>query len=454
MNTIKNTNKITFDDQYPPDPQLINACVHCGFCLATCPSYRVISQETDSPRGRIYLMDQINKGNIDLSPAIVQHFDSCLGCLACVSTCPSGVQYDKLISATRFQINRNYPRNWLDRLFRSLLFTILPYPQRLRILSLPLLLYQQLGLQKLARSWQLPTKLLPKSLSAMEAILPPLTAKSWRDYPTPLPTPSHTRYRVGVILGCVQRVFLPEINEATIRVLTANGCAVVIPPNQGCCSALTHHQGAGSQTKLLAKAMIDCFANAEVDYILINASGCGHTLKEYGHILQDDPVYAVKAQEFSNKVRDIQEFLDEVGLTAPLHPITEHTLTIAYQDACHMLHGQKISLQPRRLLRQIPRVELRESIDSALCCGSAGIYNILQSDVADELGAQKVFNLTATGAQIIASANVGCTLQLRKHLQLQNKSVPIYHPIELLDYAIRGVKLGENGEAISTTKAL
>lgn len=441
MNTIENSPKITFDGQYPPDPQLINACVHCGFCLATCPSYRVISQETDSPRGRIYLMDQINKGEIDLSPAVVKHFDSCLGCLACVSTCPSGVQYDKLISATRFQIERNYPRNWLDRLFRNFLFAVLPYPQRLRMLAFPLLIYQQLGLQKLARSWQLPSKLLPKSLSAMESVLPILSAKSWQDYPMPLPTPVQKRYRVGVILGCVQRVFLPEINEATIRVLTANGCEVVIPPDQGCCAALTHHQGQESQTKLLAKAMIDRFAKAEVDYILINASGCGHTLKEYGHILQDDPEYAERAKNFSNKVRDIQEFLDQVGLTAPLHPLTDQTLSIAYQDACHMLHGQKISLQPRRLLSQIPQVELRESIDNALCCGSAGIYNILHSETADELGAQKVFNLTATGAQIIASANVGCTLQLRKHLQLQHKSVPIYHPIELLDYAIRGVKL-------------
>ena len=434
-----------FDKLNPPDPQLIDACVHCGFCLSTCPSYRVIGKETDSPRGRIYLMDGINEGDISLSPAIAQHFDTCLGCLACVTTCPSGVQYDQLIEATRAQVERNHPRSLPEKLLRQFIFSTFPYPQRLRILLAPLLVYQKLGLQKLLRSTGWFAKFLPQQIAAMESVLPNLKAESFQDtLPELVPAQGTKRYRVGMLLGCVQRVFLPEVNNATVRVLTANGCEVVIPKSQGCCGALSHHQGQEDQTLDLARQTIDSFADLDLDAILINASGCGHTLKEYGHILKDDPKYAVKAQEFALKVKDVQEFLDHVGLTTPLLPLRDRQdqpLAIAYQDACHMLHGQKISLEPRRLLRQIPNVELRESMDAALCCGSAGIYNILQSEVGHELGEQKVTNLTDTGAQVIASANVGCITQIRKHLQLQNKQVLLMHPMELLDYAIRGKKI-------------
>ena len=433
-----------FDSSNPPNPQLIDACVHCGFCLSTCPSYRVIGKETDSPRGRIYLMDGINEGDIPLSPAIAQHFDTCLGCLACVTTCPSGVQYDQLIEATRAQVERNHPRSLPEQLLRKFIFSTFPYPQRLRVLLAPLLIYQKLGLQKLLRSTGWLSKFLPQQIAAMESVLPTLTPEAFQDnLPELIPAQGTKRYRVGVLLGCVQRVFLPEVNNATVRVLTANGCEVVIPKSQGCCGALSHHQGQEAQTLDLARQMIDSFADLELDAILINASGCGHTLKEYGHILKNDRQYAAKAQEFALKVKDVQEFLDQVGLTATLSPLRDnnHPLAIAYQDACHMLHGQKISLEPRRLLRQIPNVELRESVDAALCCGSAGIYNILQPEVGHELGDQKVTNLTDTGAEVIASANVGCITQIRKHLQLQNKQVLLMHPMELLDYAIRGKKL-------------
>jgi glycolate oxidase iron-sulfur subunit len=215
----------------------------------------------------------------------------------------------------------------------------------------------------------------------------------------------------------------------------------MVPRTQGCCGALTHHQGQEEQTKTLARQLIDSFAATQVDYILINASGCGHTLKEYAHILTDDPAYREKAREFTAKVRDVQEFLAEVGLTAPLSPLQEAPLTLVYQDACHMLHGQKISVQPRTLLKQIPGVQLREPIDAALCCGSAGVYNILQPDVAEELGQQKVRNLINTGAAVIASANIGCFVQISKHLQLQGKETPVLHPMQLLDYSIRGIRL-------------
>lgn len=334
----------SFDSKNPPNPQLIDACVHCGFCLSTCPSYRVIGKETDSPRGRIYLMDKINEGEIPLSPAIAQHFDSCLGCLACVTICPSGVQYDQLIEATRAQMERNHPRSIPEKLLRQFIFSTFPYPKRLRVLLAPLLIYQKLGLQRLLRSTGWLEKILPKQIAAMESVLPELSPQSFQDtFPEVIPANGTQRYRVGMLLGCVQRIFLPEVNNATVRVLTANGCEVVVPKLQGCCGALSHHQGQEAQTLELARQTIDVFADLNLDAILVNASGCGHTLKEYGHILKDDQNYAQKAKEFSLKVKDVQEFLDNVGLTAKLSPLQDKPLAIAYQDACHMLHGQKIS---------------------------------------------------------------------------------------------------------------
>ncbi|WP_413201262.1 (Fe-S)-binding protein [Nostoc piscinale] len=444
-NSVNNTASIKnlqgFDNNHPPDPKLIDTCVHCGFCLSTCPSYRVIGKEMDSPRGRIYLMDAINEGEIALNTATVEHFDSCLGCLACVSTCPSGVQYDKLISATRHQVERNYPRSLPDKLIRQLIFALFPNPDILRILLVPLFVYQKLGFSKLLQATGILKNISPR-LAAMESILPQITAKSFQDnLPDIIPAKGTKRYRVGVILGCVQRLFFSPVNEATVRVLTANGCEVVIPKSQGCCAALPEHQGQTEQAKALARQMIDSFADTDVDFVIINAAGCGHTLKEYGHILADDPEYREKAENFAAKVKDAQEFLATVGLTAKLSPITDKPLTLVYQDACHLLHGQKISLQPRQLLRQIPGVTLREPLDAALCCGSAGVYNLLQPEVAEELGQQKVQNLLNTGANLIASPNPGCALQITKHLELQGKKIAVMHPMELLDYAIQGLQL-------------
>lgn len=439
-NSITNTAAIKnlkgFDTNQPPDPKLIDSCVHCGFCLSTCPSYRVLGKEMDSPRGRIYLMDAINEGEIALNEASAEHFDSCLGCLACVTTCPSGVQYDKLISATRHQVERNYPRHWFDKLIRKLIFSLFPYPQLLKIFLIPLFIYQRLGLQKLVRATGL-LKLISPRLAAMDSILPKITLKSFQgNLPTIIPAQGEKRYRVGVILGCVQRLFFSPVNEATVRVLTKNGCEVVIPKSQGCCAALPEHQGQTEQAKALARQMIDSFADSDVDFIIINAAGCGHTLKEYGHILENDPEYRDKAKQFAAKVRDAQEFLATVGLTVELSPISDKPLTIVYQDACHLLHGQKISVQPRQLLQKIPNLKLKEPLDAALCCGSAGVYNMLQPEVAEELGQQKVQNLLNTGAELIASPNPGCALQISKHLKAQGKDVPVVHPMELLDMAI------------------
>ncbi len=387
------------------------------------------------------MMDALNQGEIDLTPAVVSHFDSCLGCLACTTTCPSGVQYDKLIASMRPQIERNHQRPLIERLYRQFIFGVFPYPNRLRLLLMPLFIYQKLGLQKLVRQTGIVEKISPH-LAGMESNLPELSLSTFQDtLPALIPAQGPKLYRVGMILGCVQKLFFDRVNQATVRVLTANGCEIVIPPAQGCCAALPHHQGQEEQAKTLARQMLDSFADTDVDAIIINAAGCGHTLKEYGELLRDDPEYHQQAIDFAAKVKDVQEFLAEIELTTELLPISTEKLVIVYQDACHLLHGQKISSQPRQLLKQIPNIQLQEPVDAALCCGSAGVYNMLQPETANELGRQKVTNLVNTGATIIASANPGCTLQIAKHLELQGHQTKILHPIELLDFAIRGVKI-------------
>ena len=430
-----------FDATSPPEQSLLDACVHCGFCLPTCPSYRVIGKENDSPRGRVYLMDAINKGEAPLSEASVKHFDSCLGCLACTTACPSGVQYDKLIGDVRSQVSRNAVRSLPEKAIRKLIFSLFPYPDRIRLLLAPLALYQKLGISKLINATGLLKRVSP-NLSAMENLLPEVTPKCFSDnLPERIPAKGEQRYRVGMILGCVQRVFFSGVNEATANVLSANGCEIVIPKSQGCCAALPEHQGEDNQAHALARQMIDSFEQTNVDYVIINAAGCGHTLKEYGAMLADDPAYAQKAKDFSDKVRDVQEFLIEVGLTAELHPLQAEPLTMVYQDACHLLHGQKISQQPRELLKQIPGVALREPIDAALCCGSAGVYNMLQPQVAQALGEMKARNLVNTGATLIASANPGCSLQIKQSLEKEGYEITLKHPMELLDLSIRGEHL-------------
>ncbi len=429
-----------FDTHDPPAQAVINTCVHCGFCLTTCPSYRVLGTEMDSPRGRIYQMNAIHQGESTLNAVTVSHFDTCLGCLACVTACPSGVRYDELIRATRAQIQRNYPRPWPERLLRQMVFQLFPYPERLRWLAPWLWLYQQMGLAR----W-LPGLLgrMAPPLGAMATLLPPLTFSQLLPQPWPevLPAQGTRRFRVGVILGCVQRLFNPAVNRATVRVLQAVGCEVVIPPQQGCCAALPQHQGETAQAQTLARWMIDCFRHYDLNAILINASGCGHTLKEYGHLLADDREYRELAQAFSRRVYDLQEFLAQIDLGVPLYPLADEPLVVVYQDACHMMHGQQIRWQPRQLLRQIPGVELREPLDAALCCGSAGVYNLLQPEIAQELGRQKVRHLLNTGAQVIASANIGCTVQIQHYLREQGASVPVYHPVQLLDWAMRRLPL-------------
>jgi glycolate oxidase iron-sulfur subunit len=426
-----------FDQYHPPDPDLIADCVHCGFCLPTCPTYLLWGEEMDSPRGRIYLMNMGVEAKATMNDTYVRHFDQCLGCMACVTACPSGVQYDRLIEATRPQIERHYRRSLPDRLFRRLLFAFFPYPNRLRVAGLGLWAYQQSGIRDvLQRSGLL--RLLPARLQAMESLQPPVSLHGLRSrLPATVPAQGEPRRRVGLLLGCVQRVFFGDVNAATARVLAAEGCDVIIPASQGCCGALMVHAGEEQDALRLARQTIDTFEAANVDTIVINAAGCGSTMKEYGHLLRDDPRYAQRAATFSAKCRDISELLDELELVAARHPLA---LRVAYHDACHLQHAQGVKAQPRRVLSTIPGLRLLEIGESAICCGSAGIYNLTEPVPAQQLGARKVEHVLATGADILATSNPGCLLQIMNGVKRAGAHMPAVHPVELLDASIRGVK--------------
>jgi glycolate oxidase iron-sulfur subunit len=421
-------------------PDLIADCVHCGFCLPTCPTYALWGEEMDSPRGRIYLMKLGLEGGAGaaMSDEFVGHFDKCLGCMACLTACPSGVQYDKLIEATRAQIERNHPRSWTDRWFRQLLFALFPHPRRLRAASLPLLLYQRSGLQWLARRSGF-VRLLPARLRSMEALAPPVRLDAFAgSMPEVLPARGERRGRVGLLLGCVQRVFFRHVNEATARVLAAEGFDVVIPRTQGCCGALMVHAGCEADAQALARQTIDAFEAANVDAVVINAAGCGSTMKEYGHLLRDDPHYARRAQAFSAKCRDISEVLATHPPRSTRYPIA---LRVAYHDACHLQHAQRVKLQPRQVLASIPGLEVVEVPEAAICCGSAGIYNLVEPAAAQDLGGRKATHVVATGADAVVSGNPGCLLQIRASLERLGRPLPAYHLVELLDASIRNVPL-------------
>jgi glycolate oxidase iron-sulfur subunit len=431
-----------FDRRRPPSTERIDDCVHCGFCLPTCPTYALWGEEMDSPRGRIYLMKMGLEGATDMNDVFVGHFDACLGCMACVTSCPSGVRYDELIEATRAQIERNYPRPPADRLFRWLIFALFPYPLRLRIVAVLGWIYQRLGGDRLLRLTGV-DRWLPPRLRALSALLPDIDLRDLgRRTPTWMPATSgavQPRRRVGLLTGCVQQVFFAEVNAATVRVLTAEGCDVVAPPVQRCCGALMVHAGREEEALVHARRAIDAFEDADVDIVVVNAAGCGSTMKEYAHLLRDDPVYGERAAAFSRKVRDLTELLDELGVQSARHP---QAARVAYHDACHLAHAQGVRAQPRRVLRAIPGLEIAEIGDPEICCGSAGIYNLVHPEPAEELGRRKAESIRSTGAQAVVTANPGCLLQLRRYLDL-----PMYHPVQVVDAAIRGIDLfgGSNG---------
>ena len=434
----ENANSGAFDAHHPPSTDLVNECVHCGFCLATCPTYALWGKEMDSPRGRIYLMKLGLEGQVRLDPTFVDHMDNCLGCMACVTACPSGVKYEKLIEATRAQIERNCHRPVPDELLRRMIFDIFPRPERLRLLLGPLRMYQRSGLQSLMRRSGV-LKLLPASLRAMENLMPPVPRKTKTDgaaLPERVAAQGERRLRVGLLLGCVQSVFFPEVNAATVRVLAAEGCEVVIPRDQCCCGALMIHTGEEKAALDYARRTIDAFERVPVDTVVSNAAGCGSSMKDYGYLLRDDPKYSERAKAFSAKCRDISEVLAGLEPRAPRHPIP---LKVAYHDSCHLQHAQGVRTQPRTVLGKIPELQILEPADAALCCGSAGIYNLVRPEPAKELGDRKVRNVLATAPDIVASGNPGCLLQLRSGIRLVGSQVPVVHMVEVVDASIRGV---------------
>ncbi|HET7480963.1 MAG TPA: heterodisulfide reductase-related iron-sulfur binding cluster [Rubrobacteraceae bacterium] len=420
-----------FDAHHPPEQDLIDDCVHCGFCLPTCPTYVLFGEEMDSPRGRIYLMNQGNQGE-PMNDTMVRHFDLCLGCMACVTACPSGVQYDKLIESTRAQVDRRYERTADDKAFREMIFQLFPYKNRLRLAASPLKLYQRFGIGDRLRKAGV-MKVLPARMRAMEALMPKLQKeRKIPEYTAPV---GEKRRRVGVLTGCVQQVFFSEVNAATVRVLAAEGCEV-LAPNQGCCGALSTHAGREEESLNFARKTIDTFGDLDLDNIVINAAGCGSTMKEYGYLLRDDPDYAEKAKAFSEKVRDVSEFLQELGPAAERNPLP---VSAAYHDACHLAHAQGIRKQPRDTLRQIPGMEIKEIREAEICCGSAGIYNMVEPEAAGQLGERKANNILKTGAQMIVTSNPGCMLQIQASLKkMGHDGLPMAHPMEVLDASLRG----------------
>jgi glycolate oxidase iron-sulfur subunit len=416
-----------------PDTKLIDACVHCGFCLPACPTYALWGEEMDSPRGRIYLMQAAIEGRTTITDQFVTHFDRCLGCVACVTACPSGVEYGPLLETTRAQIETHHRRSLADRLFRGAAFALFPYRARMRLLMLPLVITRPLV--TLAERTGL-LRLLPRRLGALLAAAPPVTIGTlFSRTPARTAAAAPARQTVGLLTGCVQQLIFPETNMASARVLAAEGCDVVAPPGQGCCGALSLHAGRLDEARAAARATIATFEAARVDRVISNAAGCGSAMKEYGHLLKDDPAWATRARDFSARVRDISEQLDELGPPRAMRqPIA---MRVVYQDACHLAHAQGVRSAPRALLSQVPGLTLIECADD-MCCGSAGIYNLLEPEAARPLGDRKLEALQSGTPEVIATANPGCRLQLASAARRAGRTVTFMHPIEILDRSIRG----------------
>jgi len=418
-----------------PERELLDDCVHCGFCLPTCPTYSLWGEEMDSPRGRILLMDLADKGEIALDATTVRHWDSCLGCMACVTACPSAVKYDRLIEQTRSQIEQRFERAPGDRRFRSALFSVLPYHRRMAAVAAPLIPYRALGVQRLVRrSGAL--RLLPARLRHLEALSPVVTWASIRQQ-----APVHTRpaatpvLRVAMLTGCVQRAIFGDVNAATARVLAAHGCEVIAPRKQACCGALELHAGREASALVRGRALIDVLDDPTIDRVVVNSAGCGSTLKEYGELFKHDAAFASRAAAFAAKVRDVHEVLAELEPAAGLQPLA---IAVAYHDACHLAHAQGIRDAPRDVLRRIPGVTVLEVPDAAICCGSAGIYNLLEPEAAGELGRRKAANVRSVAPAALAAANPGCLLQISANLGADGDPIPTFHPIELVDASLRG----------------
>jgi glycolate oxidase iron-sulfur subunit len=423
-----------FDDHNPPSRELIDDCVHCGFCLPACPTYQLWGNEADSPRGRILLMDVALRGEVPMSRPLARHWDLCLGCMACVTACPSGVQYNRLIEQTRQQVERSVRRRWRDRLRRRAVFALFPHPRRMRAVAWLLLLFRASGLRRLLRR---------PGRAGLVALSPAVSAAA---VTTRLPELVPARgaeplRRVVLLTGCVQQGLFADVNAATARVLGAYGCEVSIPRGQGCCGALDVHCGREKQARARATALRDVLDAALDDaapppLIAVNSAGCGSTMKEYGALFGDDP----RAAELASRVRDVSEIIAELAGPAargggpPLHPLP---LRVAYHDACHLAHAQGIRVQPREMLARIPGVELVPLAEADMCCGSAGVYNLLEPRPAAELGKRKAAHVAAAAPDALVASNPGCLVQISAHLG-GGDGVPTFHPVELLDASLRG----------------
>src|SRR6201994_3717252 len=459
---------------------LAGDCVHCGFCLPACPTYSLWGEEMDSPRGRIHLVTQVLDGE-ELTPAAAEHFDRCLGCMACMTACPSGVQYDRLIEAARAwtddpghappvgpaahlhevagadgpdeaegaaagapagpPVGGGRHRPLPDRAARAAIFAVFPYPKRLRALTGPLRGLQRTGLDRLIGRSGLPAKVSPTLGAALTLAPQPGPPIPRGRLPERVAARGERRAVVGLLTGCVQSVFFPQVNLATARVLAAEGCDVVIPREQPCCGALSLHSGRVGEGADFARGIIETFEQVGVEAIVVNSAGCGSAMKEYADLLADDPVWADRAQALSAKIRDFSEFLADLferagGPVAARHPVPARA---TYHDACHLGHAQGITAAPRQLLASVPDLEVREIPEAGMCCGSAGVYNLLQPEAAGELGRRKAQSVLSTGAELLISANPGCSLQIASALEAQGESIAIAHPAEILDASIRGV---------------
>jgi glycolate oxidase iron-sulfur subunit len=408
-------------------------CVHCGFCLPVCPTWQSWQEEMDSPRGRIDLFSALEDGRLQMTPTVAQHFDRCLGCMACLGACPSGVRYDHIIDAARVRVESARQRTPPDRLHRALIFGVFPHVGRLRLAAALLWLLRVTGLRWLVRRSGLLR--LSRRLSQLEALAPPLGLRELlAGLPERVPARGQRRLTVGLVAGCVQRVFFPGVNQATLRVLAAEGIEVVVPRGQGCCGALSVHAGREAEARRLTRALIERLESEALDLVVVNAAGCGSHLKDVAHLFRDDPAFLPRARAFAARVRDVSELLVSLPPRARRAPLVAR---VAYHSPCHLGHAQRVGEAPRRLLRTIPGLELVEVPDGEQCCGSAGVYNLVQPESADEIGRRKADAVRATGATLLASANPGCTLHVQRLLAERGDTLRAAHPIELLDRVLR-----------------
>ena len=416
-----------------PDYDALTKCVHCGLCLNVCPTYRQNGLEADSPRGRLYLMRAVAEGNLDFSDEVNDHLQLCLQCRACETACPSNVHFGQVMEGARANILEQESTPLRRMLNWAVFSQLFAYPARLVLLGMLLRSYQRSGLQAIVR-WATSQSWVPQQLRLMEQMLPQLSTHFFSAPPGEVvAAQGDRRYRVGMIGGCIMPLAFADTNEATVRVLTANGCDVVIPEAQRCCGALQAHAGAQEEARRVARVNVDAFEPWDLDAIIINAAGCGAALKEYDWLLADDPAYSDRAQQFSQKVEDVSEFLARVGLTTPLGAVERK---ITYDDPCHLVHGQRVSLQPRALLSMIPGLDYVELRDADRCCGSAGIYNILQPDMSMRVLDDKTEAILESGAETIITANPGCLIQINAGLQQARHAASAVHIVDLLDESI------------------